>query len=911
MRNSVLSFLFLALATGLSAAPTGLTAVAADAAPTGLMVYGRMQTLVLAADAAGLAGVRVSLQPGVLTYVAWLPRPEVAARVRRIAPLLLEDGPTALVQLDAAAAHGATLAGAELTLLPDRPRPYFRAASAVFPAPAFADTLVERLLARVSQDSIRRQIGRLADFRTRFSPAESCRAAEQYVFDYFTSLGFDSVQLDTFEHEGVLMRNVVATRLGRRNPEKIVIACGHMDCTSPDPWNNAPGAEDNASGAVMAIEAARVTAAERLDNTTVFIAFTGEEQGILGSFHYAEAMRARGADIVAALNFDMIAYEGGQFGTAIWCDTASLALGDFEARMADLYTTLDHAVQIGSYGSDQLAFQAYGFASTACGEYGDGYPWYHTVDDTLGNCSMVLAAEIAKMGIASLVTLALAPSPPSGFVLADAGTGATLSASWDPGTESDLAGYKLFWGPQPDVYTDSLTLGFVTGHNITGLNNGTRYFATVAAFDSGGHQGGTAVERSAVPGSVPLAPAGVTAMPFHFGVGLVWQPNAERDLAGYDVYRSTVSGSGYAKLNSALGTDTAWRDTGLLSDTMYYYVVVAEDTSGNESPLSAEVRSKPVTRDHGILLVDETRNGSGQRGSPSDAQQDAFYHALLRGFSYTDWDATVSGVPLAGDVGPYSTIVWHADDYTQQEIRPALPGLTNLLAQGGNLWLVGWKPVYGLYGVGRYPFTFDAGSFGFDQLHLVKGGQCEDVSFSGASGAAGYPNVNVDSTKVFSSFQGRLPFVDVLYPRDAEVVLTFNSAAADSFQDKPVGVRWQAGPGKVMACGFPLYYTIEPEARQLALKVLEDFGEPYGIEESGKDKVVTTKSLPTVVRNVLWMGDWGRETGDRAELLDVGGRRVLRLHPGANDLRGLAPGVYFLRVGAGAGMLNRKLAVCR
>ena len=38
--------------------------------------------------------------------------------------------------------------------------------------------------------------------------------------------------------------------------------------------------------------------------------------------------------------------------------------------------------------------------------------------------------------------------------------------------------------------------------------------------------------------------------------------------------------------------------------------------------------------------------------------------ALLRGFRYTDWDATVSGVPLAGDVGPYSTIVWPSSSST-------------------------------------------------------------------------------------------------------------------------------------------------------------------------------------------------------------------------------------------------------
>jgi hypothetical protein len=38
-----------------------------------------------------------------------------------------------------------------------------------------------------------------------------------------------------------------------------------------------------------------------------------------------------------------------------------------------------------------------------------------------------------------------------------------------------------------------------------------------------------------------------------------------------------------------------------------------------------------------------------------------------------------------------------------------------------------------------------------------------------------------------------------------------------------------------------------------------------------------------------------QNTAYRAELLDVSGRKVLDLHPGANDVRALAPGVYFVR----------------
>ncbi len=892
-------FLLAVFAAG-SAAPSRITVVPASGrvaltqlAQAGVLEYARTDGYVFARPAAGLAllpsAIELSLSPDRAAYLVYASH----ARGQLPGRVLWQDGTTLLMQLSPSEADDVSRLGAELQRLPDKPHPIWLAPERPYSLRPDADTLIERLLAKVSPDSIRKQIRRLQDFGNRFTPTESCHAAEQYVFDYFTSLGMDSVELDSYEVQGYLLHTVVGTKVGRRNPEQVAIICGHMDCTSEDPWNLAPGAEDNASGTVMAIEAARVLVGESLDQTVKFIAFTGEEQGLLGSYHFAEAMRNINADITGVLNFDMIAWPGGQFGVAIFCDSASYGLAQMEGHMADVYTTLDHEVIIGSYGSDQLSFHAYGYQATAGAEYGDFYPYYHTTGDTIGNLSMPLATEVAKMGIAGLVTMAMSPGTPDSFRLWDAGTGGALEATWQENTESDLAGYLLMWGTSSGVYTDSVSVGLTSHQRISGLIDGTRYYATITALDSAGHESGPASEQSAVPGLQPLAPSEVTAMPFFGGMATFWFSNTELDLAGYNVYRSTKSGSGYAKVNGALVADTTFRDSGLMSDTMYYYVVTAADTSANESPYSAEVSGKPITLDHGILLVDETRDGNGQRGMPSDVQQDAFYHALLRGTRYSDWDVDAEGIPQAGDVGPYSTLVWHADDYTKQLLNPAVPGLANYLKCGGKLWLIGWKPILGLMGSGGYPYTFTAGQMPYDELHLDGAGECADMNFVGADGQSGYPDISIDSTKLFASFEGKLSYVDVLYPRDADTVLTFNAALGDSFQGKAVGVRWLAGPGRAVCFGFPLYYTVESEARAVALKVLADLGEPYGIEEGTKSQVEMTKVLPTVVRNVLYLPP--SLLSPLFSLLSVDGRRVLALHSGANDVRGLAPGVYFVR----------------
>ena len=820
----------------------------------GLRLYGQTDRFYLVEDSPGAQAsllsrglylTPLSIVSDLPLFLVLLPRQEVLNELTLPSSVLFVDGKIALIQMDEKTALRVSQAGGELVRLPDVPYPTYLPPGRGYPRPALLDTFVQRLVSKVNQDSIRAQIQRLQDFRTRNSNSDSCRAAEQNVFNYFTALGLDSVTFDPYQYQGQTWRNVIGTRLGRSNPRKVIIICGHMDSEA---WDTlAPGAEDNASGTVMALEAARILAGENLDLSVKFIAFTGEEQGLIGSQHYAQLMRSQNVDILGVFNFDMIAWPGGAFGVTIFTDQASLPLAQFEEQMVVQYTTLARQVSVGIiYGSDQLSFQSQGYVATAGHEYGSSYPYYHSPWDTLGNLSMPLAAEVAKMGVATLATLAITPAPPDDFVLRDAGIGGALEAVWILNPEPDLAGYKLFWSTASRTYTDSVTLGRVTSYRISGLQNGTRYFATISAFDSVGHEGGRAPEQSAVPGAIPAAPSGLAALPFYFGMRLTWQRNTERDLDGYNLYRSTTPGGNYQKLNTTLLPDSAYRDSSLLSDTMYYYVVTAMDTSRNESPYSMEVRGKAITLDHGILLVDETRNGTGARGSPNDAQKDAYYHYLLQGSRYRDWDVTQQGAPLAGDFGPYSTIIWHADDYQDQRVYPAVSGLTNYLSYGGRLWMVGWKPIFGLMNrTGTYPYTFSSGQFPYDYLHLSRSTESQIQDYIGASGQSGYPSVEVDSMKVFASWQGKLPYIDAVFPRDADTVLTFNSASGDTaFQGKPVGVRWLNGPHRVVFFGFPFYFMKDQEARQVAIKVLQDLGEPVGLEGSSPELPLTTALLP-------------------------------------------------------------------
>jgi hypothetical protein len=65
-------------------------------------------------------------------------------------------------------------------------------------------------------------------------------------------------------------------------------------------------------------------------------------------------------------------------------------------------------------------------------------------------------------------------------------------------------------------------------------------------------------------------------------VALTWTASTST-VSGYNVYRSTVNGSGYTKLNSSLVPALSYSDTAVQSGTTYFYVATAVDSGGDES----------------------------------------------------------------------------------------------------------------------------------------------------------------------------------------------------------------------------------------------------------------------------------------------------------------------------------------
>ena len=193
-----------------------------------------------------------------------------------------------------------------------------------------------------------------------------------------------------------------------------------------------------------------------------------------------------------------------------------------------------------------------------------------------------------------------APVAPSGLTIL-AGDH-TVSLDWNNNTEPDLAGYNVFrsttsGGPYTQIngsllvssaYTDNTALNFIT------------YYYVIRAVDNtpNANTSANSAQVSAIPQDVtpPAAPGGLSATAGNAIVNLDWSDNTEPDLAGYNVYRATVSGGPYTQINGSLLTNSTYADSALANGTPYYYVVRAIDNTPNAniSSNSIQVSATPV-----------------------------------------------------------------------------------------------------------------------------------------------------------------------------------------------------------------------------------------------------------------------------------------------------------------------------
>jgi len=291
------------------------------------------------------------------------------------------------------------------------------------------EPIIQAMVSQVDTAAYHQWIGNLAGanpvlihgspftFTTRSTQAAQCDSAERYVSEQFVNMGYTDVQYDPYTFSTTGARNVIATLPGLETPQRVYILGGHLDSTSPQSSTLAPGANDNASGVAAVLEAARILRNYPFKSTIRFIAFTGEEQGLYGSAHYAQAAAARGDSIKGAVITDMIAWHSALYQIDIEGQTPWLPLMTVMQDACTAYTTVATQLQFNSFGSDHVSFQNQGFPSFLAieTEY-DLYPCYHQTCDTTGRNQMGFGVEVTRACMATVAHLA-GPWTPSFYIV--------------------------------------------------------------------------------------------------------------------------------------------------------------------------------------------------------------------------------------------------------------------------------------------------------------------------------------------------------------------------------------------------------------------------------------------------------------------------------------------------------------
>lgn len=339
------------------------------------------------------------------------------------------------------------------------------------------DPVIQNIVDNVSGDTLWTRLSQLVLLQ-RYSTNTLAIQSSNYLKDYFTTLGFDTVYFQTYN--GSYIPNVIAVKCGESIPDSIILVGAHYDVYQ----SGAPGADDNGSGTVAVMETGRVVMGHDYKKTIKLVCFSGEEQGLYGSDAYATSAANTGEKIIGAITMDMIAYlkPGDPINSDVYFNTASTALRNKYEAFTILYIpgfSVDDATYPTGAGSDVEPFWNNGFkAIFPCEgqfdwipQYDHCSPYMHTSQDIIGTSanSQEQAVKITKSVVATVASIA--ELIPQTGITEDSNP--LLSSSIYPNPANDGFYIKFFL---PDEDKVNISVSDVCGEKIHLISNDDESF---------------------------------------------------------------------------------------------------------------------------------------------------------------------------------------------------------------------------------------------------------------------------------------------------------------------------------------------------------------------------------------------------------------------------------------------------
>jgi Zn-dependent M28 family amino/carboxypeptidase len=411
------------------------------------------------------------------------------------------------------------------------------------------DPRVEQAVERIDASRMQGTVKRLTEFGTRHTlsgtqgSGRGIVPAREWLAGQFAAIAKGS-RLEPFEDRFTQQPNgkripapVEIVNVGAVLPgtdparaKQAIVMTGHYDSMPSDvmdPKTDAPGAIDDASGVSMALEMANALRAESPAISVYFVAVAGEEQGLFGSQHLAERLKAEGVEVIAMVSVDIAGNSEGQDGVRdsttgrLFSEGAPeleseaqkrlrLAIGNendspsrewarYVQRVGELYSSgLRLRVMLRrdriARGSDHMSFIHEGFTSIRLSEARENYHRQHQTPrvengvqygDDLAHFDAGYAARLCKALAGAIGALGFAPAPPREVVLASSNT-PDGKLRWTLPQDARVADVVLYRRPADAVQWERIfSLGKVTEITMPSVNVDDWFFAVATADQAG------------------------------------------------------------------------------------------------------------------------------------------------------------------------------------------------------------------------------------------------------------------------------------------------------------------------------------------------------------------------------------------------------------------------------------------
>ncbi|TVZ51485.1 M28 family peptidase [Dokdonia sp. Hel_I_53] len=415
---------------------------------------------------------------------------------------------------------------------------------------AQTDTRLYDIIDAISEERLKTDVKKLADFGTRhtlsdtLSQTRGIGAARRWIKSEFEKTATScNGCLEVFYQSNLVKKgdndritkdvavvNVVAIQKGKKYPNRYIVMSGDIDSRISDPNNyidDAPGANDNASGMAGTLEAARVLSKYSFENSIIYVGLSGEEQGLYGGKGLAAYAKEQNWDIIGILNNDMIGNIQGVDGVIdnrsfrIFSEPVPPTESERERIMRRFYggevdgisrqlaryvykTTKTYMPEMNPMmiyrldrfgrGGHHRPFNDAGFAGIRIMEAHENYTQQHQdirtengieYGDTFQHVNVPYVAKLTAVNAINLASIAWAPPAPKSV-----GIGGIVEASarleWDA-VDGAIA-YKVYWRDTTSPTWDNARLiENTTSTTLEGIVIDNFFFG-VAAIGKNGHE---------------------------------------------------------------------------------------------------------------------------------------------------------------------------------------------------------------------------------------------------------------------------------------------------------------------------------------------------------------------------------------------------------------------------------------